>query len=115
MALDQRVRLAAFEFLREQQAVRTDEVLPRRVLAAGFQFEGQRVPLIGPQGIFKPAILPEIPLTITTDPIIDFRDRQLRSPEQSVFVRTRNSLPSGTNSSRRRSERQLLTSTPPHG
>jgi hypothetical protein len=61
VALDQRVRLAAFEFLREQQAVRIDEVLPRSVLAAGFQFERQRVPLIGPQGIFKPAILPEIP------------------------------------------------------
>lgn len=73
--LDHRVRLAAFEFLRKEQAVRGDEVLPRRVLAQGFDFDGQRVPLIGPQGIFKPAALPEIPLTITTVPIIEGEPR----------------------------------------
>jgi putative restriction endonuclease len=27
------------------------------------------VPLVGPQGIFKPAVLPEMPLTITTAPV----------------------------------------------
>lgn len=69
--LDHRVRLAAFEFLREQQSIRSDEVLPRRLLAAGFHFQGERVPLIGPQGIFKPAILPEVPLTITTVPVVE--------------------------------------------
>lgn len=69
--LDQRVRLAAFKFLREQQALRGEEVLPRRVLAEGFEFQGRRVPLIGPQGIFKPGVLPEIPLTITTVPIVE--------------------------------------------
>jgi putative restriction endonuclease len=74
LELDYRVRLAAFEFLREQQAVK-GEVLPRRVLAGGFEFDGQRVPLIGPQGIFKPAILPEVPLTITTVPVIEGRAR----------------------------------------
>jgi putative restriction endonuclease len=71
---DQRVRIAAFDFLRRETELR-GEVLPRRVLAEGFQFEGQRVPLIGPQGIFKPAILPEMPLTITTVPVVEGRER----------------------------------------
>ncbi|HEX7089552.1 MAG TPA: HNH endonuclease [Longimicrobiales bacterium] len=65
--LDQRVRLAAFRFLEEQTAVH-GEVLPRPVLAEGFVFEGRRVPLIGPQGIFRPAVLPDMPISITTVP-----------------------------------------------
>jgi putative restriction endonuclease len=40
--------------------------LPRKPLADGFQFEGVRVPLLGPQGIFKPKVLEEVPLSITT-------------------------------------------------
>lgn len=35
----------------------------------------QRVPLVGPQGIFKPSILDEMPLTITTAPIVEGRER----------------------------------------
>jgi putative restriction endonuclease len=66
---DAAVRLAAFAFLRSQQELHGD-VLPRDTLAAGFQFEGRRVPLVGPQGIFKPAILESIPLSITTAPEI---------------------------------------------
>ncbi len=72
--LDGRVRLRAFEFLSEQTQLRGD-VLPRETLAAGFEFEGTRVPLIGPQGIFKPAILPEMPLSITTVPVVEGRER----------------------------------------
>ena len=73
-ALDQRVRAAAFAFLTEQTSLRGD-VLPRDLLAQGFVFEGQRVPLLGPQGIFKPRILPHIPLSITTVPAVEGRDR----------------------------------------
>jgi len=51
------------------------EVVPRSVLARGFDFDGRRVPLIGPQGIFKPAILPEMPLSITTVPVVEGRER----------------------------------------
>jgi putative restriction endonuclease len=51
------------------------EVLSRNLLAQGFEFEGRRVPLISPQGIFKPAILPDTPLTITTVPEIEGRER----------------------------------------
>lgn len=66
--LDMRVRLAAFSFLREQAALFGD-VLPAKVLREGFEFEGRHVPLKGVQGIFKPAILPELPLSITTAPL----------------------------------------------
>jgi putative restriction endonuclease len=33
------------------------------------------VPLVGPQGIFKPAILPEFPLSLTTAPVVEGKDR----------------------------------------
>jgi len=45
------------------------------VLAQGFEFDGRRVPLLGPEGIFKPAILPSIPLSITTAPPNDRKPR----------------------------------------
>jgi len=73
-SLDHRVRLAAFAFLKEQTQ-RRGEVLPREILAQGCEFEGQRVPLIGPQGIFKPALLPEMPLSITTVPLVEGKPR----------------------------------------
>ena len=72
--IDQRVRAAAFEFLRRETELR-GETLPRELLAGGFQFDGQRVPLMGPQGIFKPAVLPEMPLSITTVPVVEGRAR----------------------------------------
>ena len=49
--------------------------LPRSLLARGFVHRGQRVPLIGPQGIFKPAALRDMPLSITTAPIVAGRER----------------------------------------
>jgi putative restriction endonuclease len=64
--LDQRVRLAAFQWLRSQMDL-LGEVLPRSVLEQGFVFDGRRVPLLGPQGIFKPALC-DAPLSITTIP-----------------------------------------------
>ena len=72
--VDHQVRLAAFRFLEEQTQLR-GEVLPREVLLAGFAFEGQRVPLVGPQGIFKRAILAEMPLSITTVPEVEGKPR----------------------------------------
>ena len=64
--IDQRVRLAAFAFLEEQMAIH-GEVLPKRVLDQGFDFEHARVPLMSPQGIFKPKIL-DLPLSFFTAP-----------------------------------------------
>ena len=69
VSLDSQVRLQAFNFLESQVAL-YGEVLPSRVLAQGFLFQGKRVPLIAPQGIFKPQIL-ELPLTIRTAPIVE--------------------------------------------
>ncbi len=65
--LDTRVRAAAFGFLASLRQTFGTE-LPRRLLERGFDFNGQRVTLLGPQGIWKPAILPEMPLSITTVP-----------------------------------------------
>lgn len=63
---DLRVRLATFDWLGEQVA-RHPDGLPRSILEQGFVLEGNRVPLVGPQGIFKPRVC-EIPLSITTIP-----------------------------------------------
>jgi len=66
MDIDLQVRLAAFNWLSEQVNSQGD-VLPRRLLEHGFEFQGQRIPLVAPQGIFKPQML-DLPLSITTAP-----------------------------------------------
>jgi putative restriction endonuclease len=71
--LDSRVRVAAFAFLAEQVEAR-GEVLPHGLLVRGFEFHGQRVPLMGPQGIFKPALL-DLRISITTVPVVEGRPR----------------------------------------
>lgn len=89
------IRLAAFEFL----AALVDahgEVLPIAPLRAGFEFDGRRVPLMGPQGIFKPAVLADMPLSITTVPEVAGRPRPYEDevgPEGFLRYRYR-----GTNS-----------------
>src|ERR1700730_11466746 len=68
---DLRVRIAAFQFL-EEQVRSIGEVLPLTVLRRGFNFDGGRVPLMNAiQGILKPAVLREMPLSITTTPAED--------------------------------------------
>jgi hypothetical protein len=49
------------------------DVLPRSLLQEGFVFESDRVPLVSPQGIFKPRLL-ELPLSITTTPEGPYKD-----------------------------------------
>lgn len=66
MDRDSAIRLAAFDWLKEQTAIHGD-VLPRKTLEKGFIFESERLPLIAPQGIFKPRML-DLPLSITTAP-----------------------------------------------
>jgi len=71
---DSKIRLKSFSFLDELS--RTHGVaLPREALALGFDYDGKRVPLVGPQGIFKPAVLPEVPISITTVPIVEDKPR----------------------------------------
>ncbi|MDR7420693.1 MAG: HNH endonuclease [Armatimonadota bacterium] len=73
---DTRIRLAAFRFLEEQERLAGDEgVLPRTILLKGFVYEGQRVPLVGPQGIFKPRVLRDVPLSITTVAVVEGETR----------------------------------------
>jgi putative restriction endonuclease len=64
MDTDMTIRMKAFDWLASQVDIHGD-VLPRTLLQAGFEFQGQRVPLISPQGIFKPRIM-DLPLSITT-------------------------------------------------
>ncbi len=69
---DARVRAAAFDWLSGQVA-RHGDVLPRPLLTEGFELDGRRVPLLGPQGIFKPAVM-ELPLSIATIPTGPYDD-----------------------------------------
>ncbi len=71
---DAAVRLAAFAFLERQVELHGD-VLPRSVLDTGIEHGGVKVPLVGPQGIFKPAVMHDMPLSITTSPIVPGRER----------------------------------------
>lgn len=64
---DAKVRAASFEWLSGKVESHGD-VLPRKLLADGFKLDDMRVPLLGPQGIFKPRVLEEVPLSITTAP-----------------------------------------------
>ena len=66
---DARVRAATFTFLETEVRRRGTDVLPRALIGHGFLLDGQRVPIVGPSGIFKPAVLPEVPLSITTVPV----------------------------------------------
>ncbi len=63
-SLDEQIRLAAFDWLKKQTDIHGD-VLSRESLAKGFIFNDIRIPLVAPQGIFKPRLM-ELPLTITT-------------------------------------------------
>jgi putative restriction endonuclease len=73
--LDRQVRLAAFSFLATQAPLHGD-VLPRTLLETGFVFNGERVPLMGPQGIFKPALIPSgMPLSVTTVATVEGKAR----------------------------------------
>ncbi len=65
-SLDEKIRLAAFDWLKEQTQIH-DQVLSIDLLRQGFVFDNERIPLLAPQGIFKPRLM-ELPLTITTTP-----------------------------------------------
>lgn len=71
--LDFRVRSSVFAWLDQQKAIHGD-VLPWQLLSSGFHFDGERVPLLGANGIFKPRILPELPISITTSPKSPYAD-----------------------------------------
>lgn len=72
--IDAPVRMAAFAFLEEQTSIHGDSI-PRSMLEEGLVFRNRRVPLVGPQGIFKPAAMVDMPLSITTSPVVQGRPR----------------------------------------
>ena len=61
---DTKVRMRAFQWL-DEVSVAHEDILPRAVLQKGFELEGQRIPLVAPNGIFTPRGC-EYPLSITT-------------------------------------------------
>ena len=88
-ATDVYVRQAAFDWLAEQVGLHGD-VLPRALLVQGFVYQGNRVPLLGPKGIFKPRVL-DIPLSITAIPSGPYDDGY--SPDGMLLYRYRGTDP----------------------
>ena len=72
MSTDLEIRIAAINWLNDQIKIKGD-VLPRELLRKGFRFRGTRIPLVSPQGIFKPKEM-ELPLTISTTPDGPYED-----------------------------------------
>ena len=72
MDIDLQVRLAAFNWLSEQVNLHGD-VLSRKLLEQGFEFQGQRISLISPQGIYKPKNFP-LPIAFHTVPEGPYND-----------------------------------------
>ncbi len=63
-----------FNWLQNQIEI-YNEVLPWDILSYGFKYNNERVPLIGPQGIWKPKILEKFPISITTSPDSPYDDK----------------------------------------
>lgn len=72
MSSDHDIRTAAFNWLQKQIDIHGD-VLSRELLRKGFTFQNVQIPLVSPQGIFKPKVL-DLPLTITTSPDGPYED-----------------------------------------
>ena len=70
---DRRVRQAAFDWLAQQTRIHGN-VLPRTLLARGVIYRDHRIPLVSPQGIFKPRLM-DLPLTVTTVSGGPYQDR----------------------------------------
>ena len=60
------MRAAAFDWLGRVVSLH-GEVLPYTLLKQGFEFQGERIKVVGPQGIFQPARW-GAPLSVTTSP-----------------------------------------------
>jgi putative restriction endonuclease len=67
------VRRTVFSWL-DTAVEQYGDILPSAVLRGGVPIDGERLRLMGPQGIFKPAAL-AYPLSITTAPVVVGRDR----------------------------------------
>lgn len=70
--MDTPIRTAAFEWLSKMTLLH-GEVLERSILEKGFEFRGNRITLLGAQGIWKPRQM-ELPLSITSIPNGPYKD-----------------------------------------
>lgn len=66
------IRMAAFRWLEEQTA--HSDVLTWHTLAQGFTYQGERVTLVGQQGIWKPRAFAQIPISIRSTPHSGYGD-----------------------------------------
>ena len=92
--LDAKVRAGAFAFLATQARLHPQGV-PWAVLHTGFTVDGQRVPLVSQQGIFKPALCRR-PLSIRTAPVVEGRERPYAdevSPDGLILYKYRGTDP----------------------
>jgi len=64
LEIDSLIRMAAFKWLKWQTDLHS-EILSWSLLTQGFSFQGERVPLMGYTGIWKPKLC-ELPISITT-------------------------------------------------
>jgi hypothetical protein len=62
--MEDQLRVAIFKWIAEQCNMHGD-VLSRDLLLNGFEFDGQKIPLMGASGIWKPRQL-NIPISITS-------------------------------------------------
>lgn len=63
--MDHQIRLAAFKWLEHKSLLYDDGILHRKLLEEGFLYQGKRITLMGPKGIWKPKYM-HLPLSITT-------------------------------------------------
>lgn len=84
-----RARFAAFEWLTELGAPNVE--LTRASLARGFDLDGVRVPLLGPQGIWSPAGF-RVPLSISTIPSGPYSDHVDRDSNRLRYAYRGNDL-----------------------
>lgn len=62
--MDDPIRMHAFHWLAER-ALQNDYVFSRNDLENGFSFQGNRITLVGPRGIWKPKVM-TLPISITS-------------------------------------------------
>jgi len=68
------IRTQIFQWL-QMKVIEYNDVLPFDILSKGFYLKGERVPLIGPQGIFKPRVISYYPISVTTSPNSPYQDK----------------------------------------
>ncbi len=88
--MEDEIRSTAFAWLEEKTNLHGD-TLPRSILEAGFYYNGKRVTLIGPSGIWKPKIFEAIPISITSTVKGPYNDEF--SPDGLLIYRYRGTDP----------------------